>query len=193
MSGSDREENGGPAEKRSPERRRKVELEGHALLADQSTFPIVVLDLSYDGCRISAPADLTPGQKLTLSVTRLGALKAEVRWYHYKTAGLRFVHSEVAKEETPRREKRIAVETEVLIRGSARPNYRTRAFDVSPSGCKLDFVERARVGDRLWVKIAQLEALECTVRWVEGLVGGVEFSRPIHPAVFDLLSLKLER
>jgi len=36
-----------------------------------------------------------------------------------------------------------------------------------------------------------MDALEATVCWVCGFEGGLEFDRPIHPAVFDRLIAKL--
>lgn len=61
-------------------------------------------------------------------------------------------------------------------------------FDLSPEGCKIEFVERPGLGERVWVKFDNLEALEGSVRWVAGHVGGVQFERPLHAAVFDRLS-----
>jgi hypothetical protein len=66
-------------------------------------------------------------------------------------------------------------------------------FDASPEGCKLEFVERPSVGERLWVKFDGLEAVEATVRWVAGHVGGLEFCRPLHAAVFDRLAASCQK
>ena len=57
-------------------------------------------------------------------------------------------------------------------------------FDASPEGCKIEFIERPRIGERVWVKFDGLEALEATVCWIEGHVGGVKFERLLHEAVF---------
>lgn len=59
--------------------------------------------------------------------------------------------------------------------------------DASRYGCKIDFVEKPRLDDRVWVKFDGLEALEGLVCWVDGFTGGVEFEKPIHPAVFEML------
>jgi hypothetical protein len=61
-------------------------------------------------------------------------------------------------------------------------------FDLSPRGCKIEFIERPAVGERVWVKFDGLEAVEGMVRWVAGHVGGVEFQRPLHDAVFKRLA-----
>jgi hypothetical protein len=80
---------------------------------------------------------------------------------------------------------------EVILRRTGQPNYRVRAFDASPYGCKLEFVERPRLDELVWVKFDGLEALEASVCWIEGHAVGLEFSRPIHPAVFENLRSRL--
>lgn len=91
----------------------------------------------------------------------------------------------------PRRAGRVAVNAEVLLRRSGQNNYRVRVFDASPRGCKLEFVERPRLDERLWVKFEGLEAIPALVCWVDGFLAGLEFERPIHEAVFDTLLHKL--
>jgi hypothetical protein len=44
------------------------------------------------------------------------------------------------------------------------------------------------VGERVWVKFDGLEAIEGSVRWVDGHTGGVQFTRPLHEAVFERLA-----
>lgn len=48
-------------------------------------------------------------------------------------------------------------------------------------------MERPRIGEIVWVKFGSLAALECTVRWVNGYQGGLEFNQPINPAVLDMI------
>ena len=181
------------AHPRHRELRRLVKLPGFALLEDGSTFSITLLDLSYDGCKIESPIALLPGLKLKLSVLRLGALDAQVRWSSGGRVGLTFgENTQVATLKKPRQHPRQSLDAEVLIRGPGRRNYRTRVFDLSPTGCKIDFVERPKLGDKLWIKLQGLDALESDVRWLEGFVGGVQFVRAIHPAVFELHLARLK-
>ena len=42
-----------------------------------------------------------------------------------------------------------------------------------------------------WVKVEGLEALEASVCWVEDFSAGIEFARPIHSAVFEMLVSRL--
>jgi hypothetical protein len=77
---------------------------------------------------------------------------------------------------------------EVGIRRAGLHPFRVRVFDASPEGCKIEFVERPAVGERVWVKFDGLEAIEGTVRWIEGHFGGVQFTRPLHESVFQRLT-----
>lgn len=92
----------------------------------------------------------------------------------------------------PRRSGRIAVDADVVLRRSGQNNYRVRVFDISPHGCKVEFVERPKLDERAWVKFDGLEALEALVCWVNGFDAGMEFEKPIHPAVFELLLDRLK-
>ncbi|MFL6752183.1 MAG: PilZ domain-containing protein [Sphingomicrobium sp.] len=78
----------------------------------------------------------------------------------------------------------MGVTVEVGIRRSGLHPFRVRLFDASSEGCKIEFVETPALGERVWIKFDGLEALEGTVRWIEGHVGGVHFTRPLHEAVF---------
>lgn len=69
--------------------------------------------------------------------------------------------------------------------------YRVRVYDASTHGCKLEFVERPRIDERVWVKFDGLDAIESAVCWVDGFVVGVEFVRPMYPPVFDALVSRL--
>jgi hypothetical protein len=90
--------------------------------------------------------------------------------------------------EKPRGAARLSFAAEVAIRRTGTHGYRVRVFDASPKGCKIEFVERPATGERIWVKFDNLEALEGTVRWVDGHIGGVQFERPLHEAVFERLA-----
>lgn len=91
----------------------------------------------------------------------------------------------------PRRSDRIPLTAEVALRRPGQHSFRVNICDLSRHGAKVEFVERPRCLDRVWVKIEGLAPLEGSVRWVDGFVGGIEFDRPIHPAVFDALAARL--
>jgi PilZ domain len=83
---------------------------------------------------------------------------------------------------------RLILNAEVGIRRSGGHSFRVRVFDASPEGCKIEFVERPAIGERIWVKFDGLEGIEATVCWVDGHMGGVQFGRPLHVAVFQGLA-----
>lgn len=94
--------------------------------------------------------------------------------------------------DPPRRKvPRVPLDAEILMRRSVEHGYRTAIHDLSCAGCRLEFVERPRIEESLWIKFEGLEALESIVRWVEGDSAGVEFVKPLHEAVFDSLVSRL--
>lgn len=185
---------GGDEAQGSREPRRNVELKGFGLLEDGRTFAISVIDLSYDGCKVETDLALLPG--LTLKVSILGArgaVPAVVRWCSDGRAGLRFnPEEEPEPAQTPREHERIDLHAQISLRRPGRQQYVARLFDLATSGCKVEFIERPRPDERLWVKFDGLDAIEARVCWVDGFYGGLEFLRPIYPAVFDLLLARLK-
>jgi len=174
--------------------RRPVGLSGDALLADGTKVEVSLVDLSYEGCKIRTSSALDPGDRLNLLVFDRGLIEAEVRWVEGDMAGLAFTAYEApTRPHWPRRSERVAVSADVTLRKPGQPNYRVRVLDASPEGCKLEFIERPREGDRIWVKFDGLETLEAEVCWVEDFVMGANFAKSLHPAVFDLLVTKISQ
>lgn len=93
--------------------------------------------------------------------------------------------------QAPRKSARVPIAAMVKLRRRGHHNFTVQVFDLSREGCKVEFQERPQLDEAVWVKIEGLELLEATVCWVENLFVGVEFKRPIHPAVFDLLVSRL--
>lgn len=85
----------------------------------------------------------------------------------------------------------MTVDAEVALRRSSQHNYRVHAYDVSPHGCRVEFVERPELDERVWVKFEGLNPIEGLVSWIDGFVAGIEFVNPIYPAVFDALLPRL--
>ena len=153
------------------------------------TFAVTVLDLSYDGCSLETQQVLVRGAKLRISIMGLGgAVEAAVRWVKNGRAGLRFdPEPEPEVQQIARTYERLKISTQVALRRVGRQHYHARLFNLTPVGCKVEFVERPKAGESLWVKFDSLDAVESTVRWVDGYYGGLQFVRPIYPAVFELL------
>jgi hypothetical protein len=174
--------------------RRPVRLTGHAVLEDGTVFDMTLVDLSYDGCGIESPIKLKRGAGIKLAVVQRGAISAKVCWYKDGKAGLMFEpEPEPAKGHQPRRSKRITVTAEVTLRRHGRQNFRVQVFDASAHGCKVEFVERPENQECVWVRFEGLEPIEALVRWLDGQCAGLQFSRPIHPAVFDLIAERLRQ
>lgn len=170
-----------------------------ATRGDGTMVDMMLLDLSHDGCGIDSPVPLLPGETLKLAVHGRGPATATVRWAAGGKAGLEF-----AEEPGPgqgfnpaapveRRDERIGVDAEVTLRRSGKLNYRVRLHDLTQHGCKAEFVERPDMDELVWVKFDGMEALEARVCWAAGPAAGLVFSRPVHPAVFDLLLSRLKR
>ena len=100
---------------------------------------------------------------------------------------------ERAGPQRPRRNARVSLQAEVQLRRSGQRHYRVDVHDVSPDGCRLEFVERPRLDETVWVKFDGMESIEASVCWARGHDVGVEFTRAIHPAVFETLVHRLKR
>lgn len=178
-----------PVERRE---RRPVSLRALAIRKGGEAVETYLLDLSYEGCGIETPVELEPGEGIKLSVLRRGAVDAHVRWYKDGRAGLVFDAEDPAqKAQHPRRSDRTSLSADVSLRRLGQNSYRVKVTDLSPEGCKVDLVERPRIGEHMLVKFSGLEVLDTEVCWVEGYIAGLRFETPIHPAVFDLLVQRL--
>src|SRR5881628_2773522 len=171
------------------EKRRLVTLAAQAIRADGSVVDLTISDLTRDGCGVAGPVDLRTGEPIELTIANRGTTTAVVRWSAAGRAGLIFRGEETADApaQISRCHERVSVGGEVWMRRSAKHHFRVHIYDLSPHGCKAEFVERPELHEQLWIKFDQLEALEAKVRWIAGARTGVEFTRPIHLAVFSLL------
>jgi hypothetical protein len=171
--------------------RRPVELRGYVVRSTDEIVDVRILNLSFNGCGIETHTQLEAGEQLKLSVLGRGAIRATVRWYAARRAGLLFLADPPAQKHWPRRADRRALVAEALIRRAGKAPYRTQAVDFSPLGCKCEFIDRPEINERVWIKFSGLESLEATTAWVEGATAGFRFSRPIHSAVYDMLCDRL--
>lgn len=172
--------------------RRPVALPARATRQDRATFDVTLTDLSYDGCAVDCTKALVAGEKLDLSVNGRGSIAATVRWAAAGKAGLAFdCEPEATPVPLPRRHDRIDIEAEATLRRAGKLGFRVRLFDVSPAGCKAEFIDRPELGEQVRLKFEGMESLEGTVCWIAGAKAGVRFARPIHDAVFALLLERL--
>lgn len=92
-----------------------------------------------------------------------------------------------------RRSERVVLNAQVALRRPGQLGYRVKVFDASLHGCRLEFIERPRLDEQLWVKFDGLQPLEAEVCWVDSFIAGVNFVQPIHSAVFERLIAGMPR
>jgi len=173
--------------------RRPVTLAASVTREDGSLVEMTIVDLSYDGCGVVCSGALAVGDRLNLSAFGRSPTPVTVRWTDGTRAGLSFAPATSDDQPTrqPRRDERVSVEGEVTMHRRNKSNYRVHIYDLSPEGCRAEFVERPEVNEQLWIKFDGLEHLAADVRWIVGSKAGLKFQRSFHPAVFDLLIARL--
>jgi hypothetical protein len=171
--------------------RRAVERRAYAVRHDNSILDLRVLDLSYDGCAVETIERLVPGELLNLSMLGRGFVRATVRWYKDRRAGLLFDPDQLPNTCRERAAERLPIAAQMSLRRSGRLGYPVRTSDLSVLGCKCEFVERPSIGERVWVKFAGLQAIAADVCWLADSNVGLQFRNPIHPAVFEVLLHRL--
>lgn len=172
--------------------RRPLNLAAYAMLRDGSLINVTLVDVSYDGCGIVCTTNLTAGEQIELAIVGRGKVMTTVRWIDGARAGLSF--SEDADTDTGQHSRchdRVSIQGEATLRRAGKISFRVRLYDLSPDGCKAEFVERPELNEQLWIKFDGMEALEAHVRWLAGANAGLKFARPIHAAVFDMLVARL--
>ena len=170
---------------------RMVEIRGFADLADNSRIPVIVVSLSYDGCRIETPVPLEPRTALHLS-TRLGEADAEVSWCSGTEAGLNFKGHSGEPRQAPaargqRESERLAIVLNAKMKRFGRSGYEVPVTDIGTTGCKVEFTDRPDIGETVSLRFDSLDALEATVRWITDRRCGLDFARPLHPAILEML------
>ena len=178
----------------SIERRERRPVAMRAFIATQegATAEALVLDLSYDGCGIETPLPLTVGQDLTLSVEGRRVVRASVRWWSDGRGGLVFqIKDGEEGAQQPRADKRVELKFEAALRRLGMGSYHVNVSDLSPRGCKVELVERPRVGEHVLLKFDHMEAIEAEVCWLQEHDAGLRFVRPIHDSVYALMIRRL--
>ena len=63
--------------------------------------------------------------------------------------------------------------------------------DVSTGGCKVELVEFVEVNDHIIARFPGIEPFSAKVSWADARFAGIDFDRPLHPAVFEQLLSRL--
>lgn len=176
------------------EPRRPFALAAQLVLPNDEVIDVQLVDLSSHGCKVRSPKILWIDDRLSLSIPGKGAIGCTVRWSRDGLLGLQFdpeTDAAPGKSDVPRSHVRVSMSADVRLRRIGGPNFTVTLRDISLDGCKVDMVERPRVGEALQVIVPGLATLDARVRWLDGFVAGLEFDQPFHPAVFDMLVERL--
>jgi hypothetical protein len=90
-----------------------------------------------------------------------------------------------------RRCERLETAADVEFRRKREPHYSVRVCDLTAHGCKIAPPERVNAGELVWVRLPSLQSLSSRVKWTSDWQSGVEFDRPMHAAVFEMMAARL--
>lgn len=99
--------------------------------------------------------------------------------------------AQVEAADERRRYRRVPVQSTVLVRRVGAFNFEVALKDISAGGCGVVMLEQGAVGDPVITRLPQLEPIGSRLCWAEGTETGLQFLRPMHPAVFDMLVTRL--
>ena len=85
----------------------------------------------------------------------------------------------------PRRTERVRLRADIDFRRKGEHRWRVNILDFSPEGCRVELPVRVKPDDIIWISLPGLEAIQGTVCWVKEWEAGVEFDKPLYPAVFE--------
>lgn len=97
----------------------------------------------------------------------------------------------MAESVERRRCPRAPLDADVAFRRPRESHYSVSMHDLSPHGCRVACPERLDKGELVWVQLPSLESLPAWVRWTQKAHSGVEFDRPMHRAVFEMMATRL--
>ena len=174
------------------EERRPVALHGWLVRpGNDRAHDFHIDNLSYGGCRLQSEAQLSRGDKVHLNVHHRGTIPGTVSWHNAYGIGITFATDLPAKTEKPRKGPRLALQGDLTVRQAARRARSVPVSDLSRFGCCVGFEDQPFEGERVWITLPGLTALEARVKWKQGHRAGVEFAHPVHESVFNLTLIRL--
>lgn len=91
-----------------------------------------------------------------------------------------------------RRGQRVRVASaEIGMRRMGSFSFQVVLEDVSTGGCKVELVEFVEVNDHVIARFPGIEPFSAKVSWADSRFAGIDFDRPLHPAVFEQLLSRL--
>ena len=91
----------------------------------------------------------------------------------------------MAADSVSRRVERVPLHAEIDFRRPGDHRYRVQLLDFSALGCRIEVPVEVQQHDLTWVSLPGLESIQGHVCWVDGWIVGIEFDRPLYPAVFE--------
>lgn len=86
---------------------------------------------------------------------------------------------------------RFATGSQIHARRIPGVSFEVALHNVSASGCRIETIEECEIGEDVIARFPDLEPLGSRVCWTLGPTAGLQFTRPIHPAVFGSLLERL--
>ena len=99
----------------------------------------------------------------------------------------------IALADLGRRAERVSLRADIDFRRTGERRWRVNILDFSPQGCRVELPVRVASEDTIWISLPGVEALQGRICWVKDWVAGVEFDRPMHPAVFDMVKERMRK
>jgi hypothetical protein len=90
-----------------------------------------------------------------------------------------------------RRNQRVRCVAEIGMRRMGSFSFQVVVEDVSAGGCKVELVEFVDVDDHVIARFPGIEPFSAKVSWADARFAGIDFERPLHPAVFEQLLSRL--
>jgi hypothetical protein len=91
-----------------------------------------------------------------------------------------------------RRIRRLPCTTGAAFRQSQRKPIDVGIANLSTHGCTVKSAESQEIGARCWIILPTLESWSARVAWTDGELFGLEFSRPLHRAVAEMIVRRTE-
>lgn len=92
-----------------------------------------------------------------------------------------------------RKAERTPLHADIDFRRTGEHRWRVNIVDVSPQGCRVELPVRVATDDKIWITFPGLEAIQGKICWVDEWIAGVEFDRPLYPAVFEMVEQRMRR
>lgn len=90
-----------------------------------------------------------------------------------------------------RTSQRVRCVAEIGMRRTGSFSFQVVVEDVSTGGCKAELVEFVEVNDHVIIRFPGIEPFSAKVSWADSHYAGIDFERPLHPAVFEQLLSRL--